>query len=189
MLSNVYLTVLDEALAKEGYHFVRYADDVVILCRRADECIAARDYAREVLVGLKLQLNEEKTVVTSFKAGFDFLGFHFTNRGRTIGTKSLRGFYGKVREATRRLQGDRPVAEIIGTLNPLLRGWGQYHRQGHNVGMFTQLDQWVRQRLRAYRRKRWCPRAKYPTQAEFEQMGLLSLRCILRPHPSQRVLL
>ena len=130
LLSNVYLTVLDHALAKAGYRFVRYADEVVILCRRADECTAAVEYARGVLAGLKLKLNEEKTVVSSFRAGFDFLGFHFTNRGRTIGTKSLQGFYGKVREATRRRQGDRPVADLIGTLNPLLRGWGQYHRQG-----------------------------------------------------------
>ena len=193
LLSNVYLTVLDDALAKAGYHFVRYADDVVILCRRADECIAALGYAREVLAGLKLQLNEEKTVVTSFKAGFDFLGFHFTNRGRTIGTKSLRAFYGKVREATRRQQGDRPVADLIGTLNPLLRGWGQYHRQGQNVGMFTKLDQWVRQRLRGYQYKRWhplrWPQENRPTKAEFDQMGLFSLRRILRPHPSQLALL
>lgn len=168
--------------------------DVVILCRRVDECNAALEHTREVLSGLKLQLNEEKTVVTSFKAGFDFLGFHFTNRGRTIGTKSLRGFYGKVREATRRQQGDRPVAEIIGTLTPLLRGWGQYHRYGQNVGMFTKLDKWVRQRLRAYTKKRWrpprtWPHESHPTKKEFEQMGLFSLRGILRPHPSQLVIL
>jgi len=166
---------------------------VVILCRRADECTAALECAGGVLAGLKLQLNAEKSVVTSCKAGFDFLGFHFTNRGRTIGTKSLQGFYGKVREATRRLQGDRPVAEVIGTLTPLLRGWGQYHRQGHNVGMFTKLDKWVRQRLRGYMKRRWCPRRwpqeNRPTTAEFEQMGLFSLRRILRPHPSQLELL
>ena len=194
LLSNVYLTVLDNALAKAGYRFVRYADDAVILCRRADECTAALELVRGVLSGLKLQLNEEKTVVTSFSAGFDFLGFHVTNRGRTIGTKSLRGFYGKVREATRRQQGDRPVAEIIGSLTPLLRGWGQYHRDGQNVGMFTKLDKWVRQRLRAYTKKRWRPPRHWPhedrpTAVEFEQMGLFSLRRILRPHPSQLVLL
>lgn len=186
LMSNVYLTVLDDALAQAGYRFVRYADDVVILCRRADECIAALQYAREVLSGLKLRLNEEKTVVTSFKTGFDFLGFHFTNRGRGIGTKSLRGFHWKVRETTRRLQGDRPVSEIIATLNPLLRGWGNYHRHGRNVGMFTRLDTWVRKRLRAYKYKRWRSHACYPTREEFEQMGLLSLRRILCPqHPSQ----
>jgi group II intron reverse transcriptase/maturase len=193
LLSNVYLTVLDNALAKAGHRFVRYADDVVILSRRADECTAALELARGVLSELKLQLNEEKTVVTTFKAGFDFLGFHFTNRGRTIGTKSLKGFYGKVREATRRQQGDRPVAAVIGTLTPLLRGWGQYHRQGRNVGMFTKLDKWVRQRLRAYVYKRWhplrWPQENRPTKAEFERMGLYSLRGLLRPHPDQLELL
>ena len=34
LLSNIYLTVPDNALTEAGYTFVRYADDVLILCRR-----------------------------------------------------------------------------------------------------------------------------------------------------------
>jgi RNA-directed DNA polymerase len=189
LLSNIYLTPLDNALTEAGYQFVRYADDVVILCRSEEEAARALHHARTVLGRLKLELNEEKTSTRTFKEGFDFLGFRFTNRGRHIAGKSLKALYGKVREATKRLQGDKPVRTVIADLEPLLRGWGIYHREGRNVGMFTYLDKWVRKRLRSYIYKRWRtfqgPKANKPDREEFERMGLFSLRSILRPDQLQ----
>jgi group II intron reverse transcriptase/maturase len=187
LLSNIYLTVLDNALDEAGYQFVRYADDLVVLCRTEEEAQAALGKARQVLAELKLGLNEEKTQVTSFAEGIDFLGFHFTRRYRKIATKSLRSFYTKAREATKRHQGDRPVAEVIENLNPIIRGWGNYHKEGHNVGMFDKLERWVRKRLRSYIHRRWSSQTK-PTRQEFNRMGLLSLRSIVRPRQLHLVL-
>ena len=134
---------------------------------------------------LKLELKEEKTSTRTFKEGFDFLGFRFTNRGRHIARKSLLALYGKVREVTKRQQGDKPVTSVIAALEPLLRGWGNYHREGRNVGMFTRLDKWIRERLRSYMYKCWRvyrgPGANQPDKEEFARMGLFSLRGILRP--------
>lgn len=189
LLSNVYLTVLDNALAEAGYRFVRYADDMLILCLSEKEAVEALNQAKAVLGRLKLELNEEKTRISSFDEGFDFLGFHFGKRGRSIARKSLKAFYGKVRKVTKRQQGDKPVTAVIKTLNPLLRGWSNYHCEGQNVGMFTRLDGWVRKRLRSYMYKRWrvfkWPRENKPTAEEFEWMGLFSLRKVLRPKPLQ----
>lgn len=189
LLSNIYLTPFDNALADEGYNFVRYADDVVILCQNKEEAEKALCFARDTLSKLKLDLSEKKTKVTSVKEGFDFLGFHFKRWGRGIGSKSIKAFYGKVREATRRNQGDKPVELIIEQLNPIVRGWGNYHNEGRNVGVFTKLDKWVRKRLRSYIYKRWDDRrwsnASEPTKEEFEQMGLFFLRGILRPKQLQ----
>lgn len=185
LLSNIYLTPLDNALTEAGYQFVRYADDVVILCRSEEEAARALHHARAVLGRLKLELNEEKTSTRTFKEGFDFLGFRFTNRGRHIAGKSLKALYGKVREVTKRLQGDKPVLSVIADLEPLLRGWGNYHREGRNVGMFTHLDKWIRKRLRSYIYKRWRTfrgrDVNKPNREEFKRMGLFSLRSILRP--------
>lgn len=185
LLSNIYLTPLDNALTEAGYRFVRYADDVVILCRSKEEAARALHHARAVLGWLKLELNEEKTLTRTFKEGFDFLGFRFTNWGRHIAGKSLLALYGKVRKVTKRVQGDKPVRSVIADLEPLLRGWGNYHREGRNVGMFTHLDKWIRQRLRSYIYKRWRtfrgPGASKPDKEEFERMGLFLLRSILRP--------
>lgn len=185
LLSNIYLTPFDNALTEEGCRFVRYADDVVILCRDKEEADRALGFARQCLARLKLELSEEKTKITTFKAGFDFLGFRFKLGGRGISSKSIKAFYSKVRRATRRHQRDRPVEQIIETLNQTLRGWGNYHKEGRNVGIFTFLDNWVRRRLRSYIYKRWVTRKWFevskPTKEDFERMGLFSLRGILRP--------
>lgn len=184
LLSNVYLTVLDNALEDRKIRFVRYADDVLMMCCNEHEAAEALDYARRVLRRLKLELNEEKTTKSTFKEGFDFLGFRFGFRGRGVATKSLRGFYRKVREVTRRQQGDVPVEAVIRKLNPVLRGWSNYHCEGRNVGLFTHLDKWVRNRLRAYIYKQWRTHHREsvkPDKSTFDRMGLFSLRKILRP--------
>ena len=192
LLSNVYLTVLDNALTEEGYQFARYADDVLIVCQSKEDAERALNHARTVLGRLKLNLNEEKTRISSFDEGFDFLGFHFGKRGRSIAGKSLKAFYGKVREITKRHQGDKPVNAVIDELNPLLRGWANYHCEGRNVGMFTKLDSWIRKRLRSYLYKRWVvfkwPGVNKPTADDFERMGLFLLRKVLRPEALQLTL-
>jgi group II intron reverse transcriptase/maturase len=188
LLSNVYLSVLDNALEQRGHRFVRYADDVVIMCRSESEARLALEDTREVLAKLKLELNEEKTHVSTFREGFDFLGYHFGLRGRTVSSRSIRAFYAKVREATRRRQGDVPVGEVVKRLSPLLRGWGNYHLEGLNVGLFKALDRWVRNRLRAYVTKRWNVRHRKSIvlgNSELSRMGLISLHRMIRPDVPQ----
>lgn len=77
LLSNLYLDVLDSALADANYTEVRYADDFLVLCRTREEAEAAMARTREVLARLHLRLNEEKSRVTHFQAGFRFLGVRF----------------------------------------------------------------------------------------------------------------
>jgi RNA-directed DNA polymerase len=191
LLSNIYLTPLDNALTEQGYRHVRYADDVLILCKTHEEAQEALECVRAVLIRLKLELNEEKTTLSNFEDGFDFLGFRFGKRGRGVGSKSLRSFHSKVRETTRRVQGDVPLGNIVENLNPIIRGWGNYHNEGRNVGLFTKLDKWVRNRLRSYHRKRWRDRRgtnQKPSREELSEMGLISLRSILRPDECQLLL-
>ena len=184
LLSNVYLTVLDNALEERGHRFVRYADDVVSMCRSKADAEAALGDAREILAKLKLELNEGKTGVSTFREGFDYLGYHFGLRGRTVSTGSIRAFYAKVREATRRQQGDISIEQVIENLNPALRGWGNYHLEGRNVGLFTALDRWIRNRLRAYVTRRWIThhrRYKVYEAVELYRIGLVSLRRMIKP--------
>ena len=77
LLCNVYLHRLDLALVSLGWLVVRYADDFVALCRTEEEARAARSDAAAVLQSIKLQLEPRKTAVTTFDAGFDYLGVHF----------------------------------------------------------------------------------------------------------------
>lgn len=78
MLANLYLDSFDEQLLSAGEKLVRFADDFVILCQSKPKAEAALRLTRELLAGLKLTLNDEKTQVTSFLEGFKYLGATFT---------------------------------------------------------------------------------------------------------------
>lgn len=182
VLSNVYLTPFDRALKEAGLRHVRYADDVVIFCRSREEAESALAVARSALGRLKLNLSEEKTKVTSFQEGFDFLGFNFKARYRKVAGKSLKSFYEKVRAATRRQQANKPVTEVIAKLNPIVDGWGRYHRDGQNRSLFKRIDGWVRNRVRAYVRRRWKDRGRWKVFSadELTSLGLTSLYGLIR---------
>ncbi len=74
LLANIYLHKFDLELQHAGYQHVRYADDFLVLTRTRDEAMAAWREAQAILKRLALSLKESKTQVTSFDAGFDFLG-------------------------------------------------------------------------------------------------------------------
>lgn len=77
LLCNVVLHQLDLALERAGWHWVRYADDFVVLTRTRAEAEQAWDEVEAALRGLRLQLNPEKTRIASFDQGFKFLGVTF----------------------------------------------------------------------------------------------------------------
>ncbi len=77
LLANVYLHPFDVAMIRAGHALVRYADDFVVLCRTRQEAQAALDDATNVLAGLGLALNREKTRLVPFGPAFTFLGAQF----------------------------------------------------------------------------------------------------------------
>jgi group II intron reverse transcriptase/maturase len=78
LLCNLCLHRFDERMARRRYKVVRYADDFVVLCRSERHAERALRATERVLAGLKLELNTQKTQITSFDDGFDFLGVRFT---------------------------------------------------------------------------------------------------------------
>ena len=77
LLCNLVLHELDAALTRAGWALVRYADDFVVLTRTETEAQAAQEDVEAALAGLRLKLNPAKTRLTSFDAGFRFLGVEF----------------------------------------------------------------------------------------------------------------
>ncbi|MFZ5641542.1 MAG: group II intron maturase-specific domain-containing protein [Bacillota bacterium] len=157
------------------------ATHLLILCRTREEAQFALEVARDLLNRVNLRLSPEKTVISSFQEGFDFLGFHFGKRHVGVGKKLLKAFYAKVREATRRNQGNVPVERVIKQVNPKIRGWANYHRHGNNVGLFRTLDKWVRNRIRAYVRRRWRDRGRWKIHSseELDQKGLTHMEWVI----------
>lgn len=160
LLANIYLNPLDWLMANAGLEMVRYADDMVVLCRDSETAVKALELVRGWMEQAGLELNGQKTrVVDMTGAGshFDFLGFRFW-RSKRVG---LRRFIrpksrSKLREAVRALTrraNAHGVGTIIAKINPILRGWYGYFKHA-SAAALRETDGWVRARLRAILRKR-----------------------------------
>ncbi len=77
LLANIYLHQVDLYLIQRDYYLVRYADDIVICCRRKVEAEQALQAAGSALRQVKLSLNLRKSRVVHFDQGFKFLGVFF----------------------------------------------------------------------------------------------------------------
>lgn len=174
-LSNLVLDDLDKALEARSYRHVRYADDFVILCRSRQEAEAALVYTKEVLQELKLTLNEAKTRLTTFREGFEFLGFRFRWYHLGVQPKAIERFRDKVRQLTRRQQG-RNVGAVLNDLNSVIRGFARYFGSAEIAGVFQRLDAWIRMRMRAFKFKRKCHNDNWRLpNRKLAKWGLLSL--------------
>jgi group II intron reverse transcriptase/maturase len=155
LLANIVLNHLDWQLHQAGYHFARYADDFVVVCQTERQAHEARALVERVLRdALGLQLSAEKTKVTTFGKGYEFLGFFLSSRSRRMREKSVQKFKAKVRELTvRKCNLD---AEAIQKLNRVIRGTANYFATQFSTcrWMFQKLDSWLRMRLRCMKLKR-----------------------------------
>ncbi len=178
LFSNVVLNLLDHHLERLGFCFVRYADDFVVLTKtqaRAEEALLCVEAFLRNELGL--QLAPDKTRVTTFKKGFDFLGFRLGSGNAKMRDKAVVRFKDKVREITRRHR--NLDAQVIVRLNRLVRGTANYFAAGFAtvVDQFDRLDRWLRMRIRSMKFKR---RSKADNRRLWNKhllrMGLLSLK-------------
>jgi hypothetical protein len=77
LFSNIYLHELDVAVTKAGFHLVRFADDFVITTRDEASTRAAQKLTAQKLQELRLALHPQKTRITRFEEGLEFLGYRF----------------------------------------------------------------------------------------------------------------
>jgi RNA-directed DNA polymerase len=154
LLANIYLDPLDHLLAEQGHQSVRYADDLVVLCRTEREAETVLETLRGWITSRGLVLHPEKTRIVDVEqpGGFDFLGYHFERGYRWPSKRSERQLRDKVRAKTRRMTSGS-LDEIVVELNPVIRGWYEYFKQGHKT-TWQPLDQWIRMRLRSILRWR-----------------------------------
>jgi RNA-directed DNA polymerase len=160
LLANIYLNPLDWLMAGCGFEMVRYADDMVVLCRSQDEAVAALEKFREWMEKASLTLHPDKTRVVDMNPAdshFDFLGYRFkrSRRGRLIKLvrpKSLSKLRDSIKPRTKRTSG-RSIEAIIQELNRKLQSWFGYFKPTH-LGQLGEIDGWVRKHLRSILRKR-----------------------------------
>jgi len=182
LLANIYLNPLDHQVVEAGFAMIRYADDFVILCRTREEADRALELVQSWVEENGLTLHPTKTkIVDARTEGFDFLGYTFRGRFRLPRKKSLAKVKETIRAKTRRTNG-HSLMVIIRRLNATLQGWFGYFRHCF-WNVYTDLDGWIRGRLRSILRKRagrkgrgrGADHQRWPN-AFFTDQGLFSLQ-------------
>jgi len=111
--------------------------------------------------GRGLSLNQDKTRIGRVDAGFDFLAFairrYYVRGGTKVLTKPSRNALVKIRrrntQELRTLRGADP-AEVIRTLNPIIKGRANYYRPGASKKSYQGLDDHLWQQLYKWARRR-----------------------------------
>lgn len=156
LLANIVLNRLDWVLEEAGYHFARYADDFVVVCSDKRQAQEALDLVQHVLeTELGLSLSTEKTHITTYGAGYEFLGFVLSSRSKRMRDKSVQKFKARIRELTVRKH--NLDQRVIAKLNEVIRGTANYFGKplfSTCRWMFQKLDSWLRMRLRSMKTKR-----------------------------------
>jgi RNA-directed DNA polymerase len=162
LLANIALHGMEEALGVKYNNrgeirgkraVVRYADDFVVFCESKKDAEEAKEALRGWLGKRGLKLSEEKTRIVHPTEGFDFLSYnvrHYRDFSRNTCYKliikpskdAVHHIREKLRKEWVRLKG-KPVAAIIETLNPIIRGWANYHRVVVASKTFRGMDDWM----------------------------------------------
>jgi RNA-directed DNA polymerase len=169
VLANVYLHRLDRCWRQCGHGvLVRYADDLVVMCRTHAEAEAALVSLRTILAELGLELKDAKTRVVHLREGgegLDFLGFHHRwvrARGarhvcflaRWPSPQAMQRARDRIREITDRKRLLLPVDRIVQDINVFLRGWAGYFRYGNSARHFDTISNHAAGRLAGFVAKR-----------------------------------
>ncbi|GAB2697359.1 group II intron reverse transcriptase/maturase [Paenibacillus thermoaerophilus] len=104
LLANIYLNYLDTIWEKKFAEIgtlVRYADDLVVLCKTKEQALRAIDVLKAVFAKLELEMNKKKSKLVNLWGdgqGSDFLGMHHRKIPKRMkGNKEvfvLRSYYG-----------------------------------------------------------------------------------------------
>ena len=207
-LCNVYLHRLDRQWADRGHGvLVRFADDLLAMCRTREEAEAALIALREILAELGLELKDAKTRIVHLEEGgegVDFLGFHHrwvrANRAKHVqflarwpSRRAMQHACDRVREITARERLLLPVEDVVQDLNGYLRGWAGYFRYGNSARHFNLIEHHAHNRLALFMAKRHQRSRAYGwrlvTYSSPDRLGLISLSGTVvapRPHRAWR---
>jgi group II intron reverse transcriptase/maturase len=158
LLSNIMLNELDKELTQRGHRFVRYADDMVILCKSRRGAERVKESVIHFIENqLFLKVNKDKTQVVYFNK-IKFLGYSFYNvKGEVrfrIHPKSVNKLRDKIRSLTSRSNG-WGYAVRKERLSAFIKGWINYFKYADIKNLLVRIDEWYRRRLRMVIWKQW----------------------------------
>lgn len=172
LLANIALHGMETALGikqkdsrkgryvRNEHAMVRYADDFVVFCESREDAENTIKILSGWLEQRGLVFSEEKTRIVHLKDGFDFLSFNvrlYEQANARYGYKLLIKPSKKAEKAIRyklkqewRACNGTGVDMVINQLNPIIRGWANYHKSNVASNTFSRLDHWMYQRTYRY---------------------------------------
>jgi len=178
VLANQTLDGLEKKLnerypkPKSGYNakvnFVRYAEDFMVT-GISKELLEkeVKPLVEQFMSERGLTFSPEKTVITHIAEGFDFLGqnvrkYKTGNKHKLLvkpSKKHVQAHLEKVRDIVKKNK-TLPAGKLILLLNPIIRGWAQYHQHVVSKAIFNSVDDAIYQRLRRWMERRHPKKSK-----------------------------
>jgi len=181
-LANMALDGLQEILEKrfprktkqgqiDKVGMVRYADDFIITGNSKE---LLEEKVKPLVIDFMrtrgLELSEEKTKITHIDEGFNFLGQNIRKyKGKLLikpSRENVNTFLRKVREV---IEGNKTAkqCDLIGKLNPLIRGWAIYHKHVVAKKTFNSVDREIWKKLWQWSKRRHPNKGKYWIKAKY----------------------
>ena len=161
---------------RDSISLIRYADDFVILHEDLTVVQGCRDIISEWLTGMGLELKTSKTKLTHTlegygdeKPGFNFLGFNIrqhpvgkyttgkNTKGKSLGFKTIitpskekcKEHYQQISDVIDSHKAS-PQSALIGRLNPIIKGWGNYYSNVCSKKTFNKMDDQIYTKLKSW---------------------------------------
>jgi RNA-directed DNA polymerase len=139
-------------------NMVRYADDFIVTAKdKSTLTDLVIPFLENFLKERGLKLSEEKTRIVHIEEGFDFLGKTLRKFKGRLFIKPSKGNISSCKTKIRTIFSKhkaRHARELIVKLNPLIRGWANYHRHTTSKLSFANLDNFVFLKLWRWAKRR-----------------------------------
>ncbi|NES65547.1 MAG: group II intron reverse transcriptase/maturase [Okeania sp. SIO2D1] len=159
LLANIGLhglqNYIDKCNSKLG--FIRYADDFLITAKTKEELEQVLPKVKEWMSQRGLEISDEKTKLVHISKGFNYLGYNIRQYNGKLLIKPQKE---KVLAFCKRLgeiiKNHKTVTQevLIGKLNPVLRGFANYYRNGVSKETFSYISNRLWQYLWMWAKRR-----------------------------------
>lgn len=187
LLANLVLDCLEKEIhagCKQGdkVNYIRFADDFVVTAKSPE---ILREKVIPIIINFLAQrglsLSQEKTKIVHIEEGFDFLGFNVKKYKGKYLTKpsksSIKAIRAKIKETVRKGYG-WSGADLISTLNPIIKGWANYYRIGVSKATYAALDNYIYQKTFNWTMRKFQGHKRYKAMDRYFRNRSISRRWI-----------
>jgi len=144
-------------------NLTRYADDLIITADSKETALTIKEMLAEFLKPRGLELSDEKTKITHIDEGFAFLGWNFRKyKGKLLikpSPESIKRLNDKLGALIRKAQA-WTQDNLIHQMNPIIRGWSNYHKHVISKGVFVRQDHILWNQLYGWGKRRHPDKSK-----------------------------